>query len=95
MEFLLVPLIFGTAFVLLSIGKIITGKQISGSCSAGASLKEHGHEDASCGSCSNEDVKFYLSKDDPGFDKVASLGYPNREKRFIDKLDFKPDRFKG
>ncbi len=94
MEFLLVPLVFGTAFVLLSIGKIINGKQISGSCQAGATLKEHGHDDASCGACDNEDVKFYLDKDDPGFDKVASLGYPNREKRFIDKLDFKPLRFK-
>lgn len=94
MEFLIVPLIFGVAFFLLGIGKFIGGKDLGTSCSTSKNLAEHhGHDDASCGACSNEDVKFYISKDDPGFEKVASLGYPNREKRFIDKLDFKPDRF--
>lgn len=92
MEFLLVPFIFGIAFALLGIGKFIGDKNLSSSCSSSKALAEKGHSDA-CGACSNEDVKFYLDKNDPGFDKVASLGYPNRDKRFIDKLDFKPDRF--
>ncbi len=94
MEFLLVPLFFAAALILLNIGKFIGGRQLQNSCSAGKHLHQKGHDDASCGACDNEDVKFYLSKDDDGLDKVASLGYPGRDKRFIDKLDFKPDRFK-
>ena len=93
MEFLIVPLIFGAAVLLLGFGKFIGGKELGNSCSSSKHLAAKGHDDASCGACTNEDVKFYLSKDDPGFEKVASLGYPNRKKRFIDKLDFKPDRF--
>ena len=92
MEFLLVPIIFAGALILLGIGKIFGDKQLQNSCAAGKHVHAGDHDDASCG-CSNEDVKFYLSKEDPGLDKVASLGYPNRKKRFIDKLDFKPDRF--
>ncbi len=94
MEFLIVPVLFGGAIFLLGIGKFIGGKDLNSSCSSGDHLKDYGHADASCGACDNEDVKFYISKEDPGFDRVASLGYPNRDKRFIDKLDFKPDRFK-
>ncbi|RMH60455.1 MAG: hypothetical protein D6677_13720 [Calditrichaeota bacterium] len=94
MEFLLVPLFFGAAVTLLGLGKLLGGRELGSSCSSGVHLKEHGHDDATCGACSNEDVKFYVSREDPGFDRVAQLGYPNREKRFIDKLDFKPERFK-
>jgi hypothetical protein len=93
MEFLIVPFIFGIALALLGIGKFIGNKDLGTSCSAGKALADKGHDEASCGACSNEDVRFYLNKEDPGFDKVASLGYPNRKKRFIDKLDFNPDRF--
>lgn len=88
MEFLIVPLFFGVALLLLSIGKFFGKKHgVQHSCSAN---KEIG---VSCGSCSNEDLKFYKSKDDPGFGNVAKLGYPRREKRFVDKHDFKPERF--
>ena len=93
MEFLIVPLIFGAALALLGIGKFIGGKELGTSCSSSKALADKGHDEASCGACSNEDVKFFLNKEDAGFDKVASLGYPNRKKRFIDKLDFNPDRF--
>ena len=93
MEFIFVPFIFGTAFVLLGIGKFIGGKDISTSCSSSKHIVAKGDDDTSCGACSNEDVKFYVDKEDPGFDKVASLGYAGRENRFIEKLDFKPDRF--
>lgn len=92
MEFLIVPVIFGIAFALLGIGKFMGGKDLGSSCSSSKALAEKGHTDA-CGACANEDVKFYLDKEDPGFNNVARLGYPNRKKRFIDKLDFKPDRF--
>lgn len=89
MEFLVVPLIFGIALFLLSIGKFFGKKQgVQHSCSSKKNI-----EGASCGACSTEDIKFYKSEDDPGFKNVAKLGYPRRDKRFVDKHDFKPDRF--
>ncbi|MBD3223933.1 MAG: hypothetical protein GF313_04340 [Caldithrix sp.] len=91
MEFLFVPIIFGSALVLLSIGRFIGKKhEIHTSCSAGRNING---VDASCGACSNEDIKFYKSKNDPGFENVAKLGNPTRNKRFIDKLHFRPERF--
>lgn len=94
MEFLIVPFIFGAAFLLLGLGRFIGGKEIGTSCSSSKHIVTKDHDDTSCGACSNEDVKFYIDKEDPGFEKVASLGYTQRDKRFIDKLDFKPERFK-
>ncbi len=94
MEFLIVPFIFGVALLLLGIGKFIGGKDIGTSCSSSKHLVAKDHDDTSCEGCSNEDVKFYIDKEDPGFDNVAKLGYAKRGKRFIEKLDFKPDRFK-
>jgi len=93
MEFLIVPFILGAAFFLLGIGKFIGGKNLSTSCSSTKHIPGLDHDKESCG-CKEDDVNFYIDKDDPGFDRVAQLGYPNRKKRFIDKLDFKPDRFK-
>lgn len=91
MEFLFVPVVFGFALLLLSLGKFMGKKQDVGtSCSASKNLDG---EHTSCGACSNEDLKFYKSKDDPGFSNVAKLGYPRRNKRFVDKHDFKPERF--
>jgi len=91
MEFLIVPVIFGLALFLLSLGKFMGKKQgVHTSCNANKNLEG---EDASCGACADEDLKFYKSKDDPGFSNVAKLGYPRRNKRFVDKHDFKPERF--
>ena len=87
MEFLLVPIVFGIAFLLLALGQFFGKKQKLHSCSSGK-------EDENCASCSSTDMEFYQSKDDPGFKNVAELGNPNRKTRFIDKLDFKPERFK-
>ncbi|MGD9899643.1 MAG: hypothetical protein AB7T22_11025 [Calditrichaceae bacterium] len=89
MEFLLVPIIFAVALLLLSLGKLMGGKEVHTSCSAGSHIEG---VDA-CGSCDTESVKFYTSEKDPGFENVAKLGNPNRKTRFIDKLDFKPERF--
>ena len=89
MEFIIVPLFFGIALFLLSIGKFFGKKHsIQHSCSANKTI-----DGASCGACSNDNIKFYKSKDDHGFGNVAKLGYPGRNKRFIDKHDFKPERF--
>jgi hypothetical protein len=89
MEFIIVPLFFGVALFLLSVGKFFGKKQgVQHSCSSKKNI-----EGASCGACSDEDLKFYKSKDDPGFGNVAKLGYPRRNKRFVDKHDFKPERF--
>ncbi len=87
MEFLIVPVIFGLAFALLAIGQFFGKKQQLHSCSSD-------HEGEGCSTCANPDVEFYQSEDDPGFKNVAQLGNPNRKNRFIDKLDFKPERFK-
>ncbi len=85
MEFLLGLIVMAVAFALLSLGQFFgKKKQNLGGCSS----------DEDCGSCSNEEVEFYKSDDDPGFKNVAELGNPNRKKRFIDTLDFKPERFK-
>ena len=87
MEFLIVPIIFGIAFALLGIGQFFGKKQKLHSCS--------GDDDGEgCSTCANPDVEFYQSEDDPGFKNVAELSNPNRKNRFIDKLDFKPERFK-
>ena len=93
MEFLIVPFIFGAAFLLLGIGKFIGNKNLSTSCSSTEHIPGLDHDEESCG-CKQDDVNFYIDKADPGFDRVAQLGYPNRKNRFIDKLDFNPDRFK-
>ena len=86
MEFLLVPLIIGLALVLLSVGKIFGRENELHSCK--------GEEEDDCLSCATSDKQEILSPDDPGFKNVAKLGNPNRKNRFIDKLDFRPERFK-
>jgi len=87
MEFLLVLLFFGLALLLLALGKLLGGKHEYHTCNSE-------NEDEDCAACNSIDTEFYLSKDDPGFSNVAQLGNPNRKNRFIDKLDFKPERFK-
>ena len=85
MEFLFVPLIIGLAMVFLAIGKILGKDKELHSCKSGA-------ED-DCINCSTTDNEQILAPDDPGFKNVAKLGNPNRKNRFIDKLDFRPERF--
>ncbi len=87
MEFLLVPIIFALALIMLSIGKLLGKDKELHSCKGGDG-------DSECTTCANPDMDFNNSKDDPGFSNVAKLGDPNRKTRFIDKLDFKPERFK-
>jgi len=87
MQFILVPIIFALAILLLSLGKLLGRKDSLHSCSGG----EDGDE---CTTCASVDIGFYQSKDDPGFSNVAQLGNPNRKNRFIEELDFKPERFK-
>ena len=86
MEFLLVPLIIGLTLILLSIGKILGKETDLHSC------KGEGDED--CQNCAAPDKEEILSPDDPGFKNVAELGNPNRKQRFIDRLGFRPERFK-
>lgn len=89
MEFLIVPLFFGAALLLLSIGKFFGKKQgIHRCCGTGKHI-----EGASCGACSNEDININKTKDASGLSNVARLGYPRREKRFVNQHDFKPERF--
>ena len=89
MKFIVVPIFFGIALLLLSIGKFFGKKQgVQHSCSSTKNI-----DSASCGACGDEDLKFYKSKDDPGLGNVAKLGYPRRNKRFVAKHDFKPERF--
>ncbi len=92
-EFLLTLILFTLSFVLFSVGRFFGRKQVHTACGgAGKKIKDIG---STCGACNAiEELKFYKDKTDPGFENVARLGYPNRDKRFIDKLDFKPERFK-
>ena len=87
MQFILVPIIFGLAFLLLGLGKLLGRKDSLHSCSSDGDGEE-------CSTCASFDVEFYQSKDDPGFTNVAQLGNPNRKNRFVEELDFKPERFK-
>ena len=89
MEFLLVPLIFSAALVLLSIGKFFGGKEIHG-CKGHNTING---VNVSCGACSHKDAKLIPADDDAGFQKLAQLGYPSRKRPFHDKVDFKPDQF--
>jgi hypothetical protein len=88
MEFIIVPIIFGLAIILLSIGKLLGRKGIQEGCKAGEEIENVD----GCGSCSIGVEKYMV--DDSGLNKVAQLGNPNRDKRFIDKLDFKPAKIK-
>ena len=86
-EFIIVPLLFGLAMLLLSLGKIFDNEKELHSCKGGSEA------DSACGSCISDEFKTYKDKTDPGFENVAKLGNPNRNRRFIDKIDFKPERF--
>ena len=87
MEFILVLVIFSVAILLLSLGRLLGSKHDLHGCKGGEG-------DQGCATCSSPEMDFYKSNDDPGFKNVAQLGNPNRKNRFIDKLDFKPERFK-
>jgi hypothetical protein len=88
MEFLIVPILFGIALILLSIGKLFGRPGIKEGCKPGHNLNEVG----SCGACSPNDLKLPLDKDDAGLENVAKLGNPNRNRRFSAKFDFRPER---
>jgi hypothetical protein len=87
MEFLIVPFIFGTALLLLSVGKFF-GKKEGVQMSCSASKKIHSGPAESCATCACEEAKFKSVSDEEGFSDVARLGYPNRKSRFlnVDKL---------
>jgi len=92
MEFLLVPVLFGLALLLLSIGKLFGRKGVHGSCKAGEDID--GVD--SCEVCGhdNNELKLPIGKDEDGMENVAKLSNPNRHRPFSDKFDFRPERFK-
>lgn len=85
MQLIFTLIFFGVAFLLLAMGQFFGKKQKLHGCGGG--------DEEECTTCANPDVEFYQSKDDPGFSNVAQLGNPGRKNRFIDKLDFRPERF--
>jgi len=90
MEFILVLVLFSAALIMLSIGQLLGGKQIHGSC------KSHKAVDGinvSCGACSQKDTKLDPKIDKAGLQNVSKLGYPSRTRPFSQNEDFKPDRF--
>lgn len=84
-QFIIVPIIFGIALLLLSLGKLLGSKhEIHTSCS--------GEED--CDTCAVSEMEKEAGINDPaGLGNVAQLGNPNRKNRFIDQLDFRPEKF--
>ncbi|MBN2426025.1 MAG: hypothetical protein JXR46_06610 [Calditrichaceae bacterium] len=88
MEFLIVPILFGLALFMLSIGKLFGRHGIKEKCKHG----HGGHKEGSCGASSPNDLKLPLGKKDDGMENVAKLGNPQRNRRFSDKFDFRPER---
>lgn len=85
-EFIIVPVIFGIALLLLSLGKLLGKEQEFHSCGTGADSEE-------CATCAVPDMENAAKfKDESGLTNVAQLGNPNRKNRFIDRLDFRPDK---
>ena len=86
MEFILVPVIFAIALLLLSLGKLLGKDQEFHTCSS---------EGEDCETCATNDLDIgFHSIDEAGLSNVAQLGNPNRKNRFIDTLDFRPDKIK-
>lgn len=80
METLLVLLIFGMSFLLLSVGVIFKKKEIrAGSC--GSELIVNG-EELSCGACPSKQAEICSSGDKEGFATIAQLGNPSRNKKY-------------
>lgn len=90
MEFILVPVIFSAALLLLSIGKLFGRKGISGGCKSHSPI--HG-VNVSCGACAGREDKLVKTGDHAGLRNIAQLGYPGRNRPFIEHIDFKPDQF--
>ncbi|MCK5032055.1 MAG: hypothetical protein KAS18_00440 [Calditrichia bacterium] len=83
MELILVLVIFGISFLLLSVGIIFSKKEIhAGSC--GSELIVNG-EHLSCGACPSKEAEICSSGDKDGFASVAQLGNPARKKKFNNK----------
>lgn len=85
-EFLIVPIVFGLAFMLLALNKLIGRDKELHTCSTGS--KQGG-----CATCAGDEFKTFKDKSDPGFENVAKLGNPNRRRPFSDKFDFRPERY--
>jgi len=83
-QFIIVPIVFGIALLLLSLGKLLGSKhEVHTSCST---------ED-DCDTCAVSEMEKESGIDDPaGLTNVAQLGNPNRKNRFIEQLDFHPDK---
>ena len=84
MEFIIAIAVFAIAFVFLSLGRFMGRKHELHSCGGG--------KDESCASCGDKNADDDHLRDDAGLSNVAELGNPNRKNRFIDKLDFRPEK---
>lgn len=92
MEFLIVPFIFGTALLLLSVGKFF-GKKEGVQMSCSASKKIHSGPAQSCVTCACEAARYQPINDEEGLTEIARLGYPNRKSRFINMDKLRKDGF--
>jgi len=84
MEFIIAIAVFAIAFVFLSLGRIMGRKHELHSCGSG--------KDNKCVSCGDKNADDDHLRDDAGLSNAAMLGNPNRKNRFIDKLDFRPEK---
>lgn len=90
MEFLLVPIIFSASLLLLSIGKLFGRKGINGGCKSHSPING---VNVSCGACARKEDKLVHTGDHAGLRNIAQLGYPGRKRPFIERVDFKPEKF--
>lgn len=73
MEFVLTFAFFGIAMLGMSIGVILSNRELQGSCGGAADLEEaHG---VSCGACGKK--KNDICPTDNDYVRIAQLGHPN------------------
>lgn len=78
MEIIITFAVVTTCFFMLSIGLILNGKLIRGSC--GGEQVQHEEEVFSCGACPKKEAMICESDDDTGIARLAGLGNPNPDK---------------
>ncbi|MCA9566830.1 MAG: hypothetical protein KC656_03270 [Myxococcales bacterium] len=73
MEILLTVGLFGLAMAGLSIGVILSDRELTGSCGGAARLEEEGH--GSCSACGRKAAD--VCPTDAELVRIAQLGHPN------------------
>ncbi len=75
--------IFGICLLAMALGVILQGKKLSGSCGGASEALQNKGLDKSCGFCVKKENDVCPSSEDNGeLVRLATLGAPNRKKKF-------------